>query len=103
MAFRRNCFVALVAGGIYASYYAIAVPTVINGSFEDVQISSPFVSSDPADIPGWTHSGSVGDGLLWAIGHTDSGGSVTVAGEGNQFVTLGGGFDVAGPRATSTT
>lgn len=61
---------------------------VTDGSFEAVQIGSPFLSSNPANIPGWTHSGALGDSLLWAIGYTDSGGSVTVAGDGNQFVTV---------------
>ncbi len=65
---------------------------VTNGSFEAVQIGFPYVSSNPADIPGWTHSGAVGDGMLWAIGYSDGGGSVTVAGEGKQFVTLGSGY-----------
>jgi hypothetical protein len=66
---------------------------VTNGSFEAVQIGPPFVSSNPADIPGWTRTGAAGDGSLWAIGYVDGGGSVTVAGAGNQFVTLGSGFD----------
>lgn len=65
---------------------------VVNGDFEDVQIGSPFISANPADIPGWTHSGTVGDALLWHVGYTDGGGNVTVAGNGLQFVTLGGGF-----------
>jgi hypothetical protein len=79
-----------------------AAPTIQNGDFENAQINSPFVSSNPADIPGWIHSGTVGDGLLWAIGYSDSGGSVTVAGHGNQFVTLGGGFHVAGSASWTT-
>ena len=53
--------------------------------------------------PGWTHSGNPGDGLLWAIGYSDGGGSVTTAGQGNQFVTLGGGFDAPGSADWSTT
>jgi hypothetical protein len=82
---------------------ASAAPVIVNGSFEAVQIGSPFVSSNPADIPGWTHSGSVGDGLLWAIGYADSNGSVTTAGAGNQFVTLGGGSTATGSADWSTT
>lgn len=82
---------------------ALADPVIVNGSFEAVQIGSPFVSSNPADIPGWTHSGSPGDGLLWAIGYSDGGGSVTTAGAGNQFVTLGGGFSTPGSADWSTT
>jgi hypothetical protein len=66
---------------------------VVNGSFEAVQIGAPFDSGNPADVPGWTHSGSGGDALLWAIGYVDGGGSVTVAGDGRQFVTLGSGFN----------
>jgi PEP-CTERM motif-containing protein len=80
-----------------------AAQNVTNGSFEAVQIGSPFVSTNPADIPGWTHTGTVGDGLLWAIGYTDGGGSVTVAGQGNQFVTLGGGYLTAGSATWATT
>ena len=71
---------------------AFGGPVIINGSFEAVQISSPYVSANPADIPGWTHNGTVGDGLLWAVGYADGNGSVTTAGSGNQFVTLGGGY-----------
>lgn len=76
---------------------------ITNGSFEAVQIGSPFVSSNPADIPGWTHNGTVGDGLLWAVGYADGSGSVTTAGNGNQFVTLGGGFFAPGSADWSTT
>jgi hypothetical protein len=61
------------------------------------------VSSNPADIPGWTHTGTVGDGLLWGIGYDDGGGTITVAGDGNQFVTLGGGFLTSGSATWSTT
>lgn len=103
MTFRRNCFLVLVAGGICAASSVSAAPTVINGSFEDVQIGAPFSTNNPADIPGWTHSGTVGDGLLWAIGYSDGGGSVTVAGDGKQFVTLGGGFFATGSATWSTT
>ncbi len=84
-------------------FAAFGSPIITNGSFEDVAIGSPFVSSNPADIPGWTHGGSPGDGLLWAIGYADGGGSVTTAGAGNQFVTLGGGFDAPGTADWSTT
>ena len=71
-----------------------AAPVVQNASFEDVQIGSPFLSSNPANIPGWTHGGVTGDALLWHTGYTDGGGSITVAGQGNQFVTMGGGGTV---------
>ena len=81
---------------------ALTAATITNGDFEAVQIGSPFDSSNAANIPGWTHTGTVGDALLWAIGYSDSGGSVTVAGSGKQFVTLGGGFNTVGSAAWST-
>jgi hypothetical protein len=91
---KLNARIALLAA-ISVSYavQASAVPTIQNGSFEDVQIASPFRSINPADIPGWTHSGPFGDALLWAIGYVDGGGNISVAGQGNQFVTLGNGFN----------
>ena len=90
-------------GRLLVSLAALAVfalsgwsaPIVQNSSFEAVQISSPFSSANPADIPNWTKSGALGDGLLWAIGYVDSGGSITVAGDGNQFVTMGGGSNAS--------
>ncbi len=90
-------FGAMVVGLSTLSVRYAQAQIVTNGSFEAVQINSPFFSTNPADIPGWTHTGDVGDGLLWAIGYADSDGSVTVAGDGNQFVTMGGGF---GPFGT---
>jgi Protein of unknown function (DUF642) len=80
----------------------LTAATITNGDFEAVQIGSPFDSSNPANIPGWTHTGTVGDALLWAIGYADGGGSVTVAGSGKQFVTLGGGFNTVGSAGWST-
>ena len=80
----------------------VAAATITNGDFEAVAIGSPFNSSNPLNIPGWTHTGTVGDALLWAIGYSDGGGSVTVAGSGRQFVTLGGGFNTAGSATWST-
>jgi hypothetical protein len=91
-----GCGTCLGIGLALATGAAHALPAVQNGSFEQVQIGSPFFTSDPADIPGWIHSGTVGDGLLWGIGYSDGGGSVTVAGQGNQFVTVGGGFLTSG-------
>lgn len=82
--------------------YASAAPFVPNNSFEDVQIGPPFFSRNPADIPGWTHTGSPGDALLWAIGYSDGGGNITTAGQGRQFVTLGGGFGNPGSATWST-
>jgi len=77
-----------------AAAFLVLIPqafaqTVTNGSFEAVQIGT--VSSNPADIPGWTKVGSTGDGLLWGVGYADGGGSITVAGDGRQFVTMGNG------------
>ncbi len=82
---------------------AASAQVVTNGSFETVQIGSPFLSRNAADIPGWVHSGSPGDALLWTVGYSDGGGSVTTAGQGNQFVTMGGGSGVAGSADWSTT
>lgn len=93
--------------GAFAATVLMFIPltaaTITNGDFEAVAIGSPFDTSNPADIPGWTHTGTVGDALLWAIGYSDSGGSVTVAGSGRQFVTLGGGFEAPGSATWSTT
>ena len=66
----------------------LAAQTITNGNFEAVAIGSPFDSANPANIPGWTHGGSVGDALIWAVGYSDSGGNISVAGSGQQFVTL---------------
>lgn len=68
---------------------ATLAQTVMNPSFEAKQIGT--FSSNPADIPGWTKVGSTGDGLLWAVGYVDGGGSITTAGDGRQFVTMGTG------------
>src|SRR4051794_39289137 len=68
-----------------------AAGIVLNGDFEAVQIGSPYHSSDPADVPNWTHAGSPGEGPLWGVGYADPFGSITAAGHGNQFVTMGGG------------
>ena len=95
--FAPALFLAVILAGLPA-----AAASITNGDFEDVQIGSPFVSTNPADIPGWTHSGAPGDGLLWAIGYSDGGGSVMVAGSGKQFVTMGGGFDMVGAASWST-
>jgi hypothetical protein len=81
--------------------------SITNGSFEAVQITSSgegvYV---PADIPGWTQTGSSGDGLLWNINYNiccngNSGVPNAHAGDGDQFVTLGGGFGVIGSEAWS--
>lgn len=76
---------------------------ISNGSFEAVQINTEF-SSNPADIPGWTHSGDQGDALLWHSGPQCCGGTgEAIAGDGNQFVTLGGGYGPFGSSGWSQT
>jgi hypothetical protein len=103
MAGKRTLDLLVGALGLAAISTGASGQSVSNGSFEDVPIGSPFVSPNPADIPGWTHTGTVGDGLLWAIGYNDGGGSVTVTGDGKQFVTLGGGYLTSGSAAWTTT
>jgi len=86
---------------------AVAGPVITNGSFEAVQITSSGEGLyNPADIPGWTQTGSMGDGLIWNIGFNvccnGNGGVPNAhAGDGNQFVTLGGGYGVIGSEAWS--
>ena len=95
----ESCTIIL-ASSLLISVSAHAAPVVAggNGGFEAVQIGSPYLSSNPADIPNWTHGGSVGDALLWNKNYADS--FPAHSGEGNQFVTMGGGFN--GPSATTT-
>jgi hypothetical protein len=96
-----SCRLLLPVGLAALALPGWSAPIVQNPSFEAVQIGSPFLSSNPADIPNWTHTGTVGDALLWAIGYSDTGGSITVAGAGRQFVTIGGGFESAGTGSWS--
>jgi hypothetical protein len=77
--------------------------SVPNGDFEAVRIGSPFDSSIATDIPCWTHSGTAGDALLWAVGYRDANGGAVTAGHGNQFVTLGGGSNATGSSSWSAT
>jgi hypothetical protein len=100
---RFSIAATMAAGLLLLPAAASASPILPNGSFEAVQIGSPFFSVSAADIPGWIHTGSPGDALLWAVGYADGNGSITTAGAGNQFVTLGGGFDGAGSAQWSTT
>jgi PEP-CTERM motif len=95
---------AFVALCLLSPVFASADPVITNGSFEAVQITTPF-STNPADIPGWTHTGDVGDALLWnATFPQCCGGTGTAkAGAGDQFVTMGGGFGVSGSSAWSQT
>jgi len=84
--FRRfvlACGVAVIASPAWSA------PVVQNPSFETNVLASPF-DGDATTVPNWVHGG-VGDGPHWAIGYSDVGGSITTAGQGNQFVTMGGG------------
>lgn len=90
---------------------AAANPVITNGSFEAVQISGDTCanlafgcSTNPADWPGWTHTGDVGDGLLWHQGFVCCGGTNSgKAADGTQWVTMGGGVGVGGTSAWSQT
>ena len=98
----RNSFVVLgmTAIGIACSS-ASAANLIVNGSFEDPVIGYPY---DSTAIPtGWTKGGSAGDASIWRIGYVDGGGNVTVAGEGFQFVTMGGGYQASGTTTWSQT
>lgn len=81
--------------------------SITNGSFEAVQITSSGEGVyNPADIPGWTHTGDDGDGFLWNINYNiccnGNGGVPNAhAGDGDQFVTMGGGFGAFGSSAWS--
>src|ERR1039457_5989762 len=88
--------VTIVVVSLLGTGAAFAGPIITNGSFEAVQIGSPFSSAPPADIPGWTHGGSPGEAVLWAGGDAAGNGSRTTAGAGNQCGTGGGGGDGAG-------
>jgi hypothetical protein len=80
---------------------------VLNGDFNAVTLSSPYYSTNPTDVPNWTHSGSPGTALLWAVGYADnpsdpSNNSITTAGGvSNQFVTMGGGYQATSPQFAS--
>ncbi|MBI1926658.1 PEP-CTERM sorting domain-containing protein [Candidatus Poribacteria bacterium] len=87
----RKCVVsAMLVAFLCVAGNANAI-VISNPSFEDVVIGSPFFSSNTANVPGWTRTGSAGDAALWRVGYSDGGGNITVAGDGNQFTTLGGG------------
>jgi outer membrane protein OmpA-like peptidoglycan-associated protein len=97
--------VLCLAGGVACAGQARLAtpgnPAIQNGDFEDVKIAAPFASTNPADVPGWTHTGG-GEGYLWRVGYSDGGGSITRAGSGSQFVTLGGGYGGPGSATWST-
>lgn len=81
---------------------ASAANLVVNGSFEnDVITSYPWYT---LSVPtGWVKGGSAGDASVWRIGYVDGGGTITVAGEGSQFVTMGGGYMASGTTTWSQT
>jgi hypothetical protein len=95
---------AVMVLSLLSAVLASADPVITNGSFEAIQITTPF-SSNPADIPGWTHTGDVGDALLWnaTFPQCCGGTNMAKAGDGNQFVTMGGGFGPFGSSAWSQT
>ncbi|HME10196.1 MAG TPA: DUF642 domain-containing protein, partial [Bryobacteraceae bacterium] len=76
---------------------------VVNGDFEDVDISPNFFTYDTTQLPGWTHGGSQGDGILAHVGYSDSEGKNTSAGHGSQFAMLGGGFNNSSTATLTTT
>ncbi|HEX5230358.1 MAG TPA: kelch repeat-containing protein [Bryobacteraceae bacterium] len=78
-----------------------ASPSVVNGDFEMPQLGDPPFSCHCA-VPGWTRTGAAGDQDLVAVGDTGSDFSVTSAGHGKQFFTLGGGSAAPGNAALST-
>jgi hypothetical protein len=94
---RRTLVFAVLVPCLLSPVLAVADPVITNGSFEAVQITSAH-SSNPADIPGWTHTGDVGDALLWNATFPQCCGGTNTAktGDGNQFVTMGGGFFASG-------
>jgi Protein of unknown function (DUF642)/PEP-CTERM motif len=88
----------LVFAGIFAmtAVSSWSAPVVQNPSFElNVLTMAMGFEGDATTVPNWTHTGA-GDGPHWAIGFADGGGSITTAGEGNQFVTMGGGGAMSG-------
>src|ERR1051326_3190585 len=97
LGFAPASILAVILAGV-----PLLAASISNGDFEEVQIGPPVFSTNRLAIPGWSHSGDVGDALLWAVGYADPFGSVTVAGSGQQFVTLGGGFDETGTGSWTT-
>lgn len=87
--------------------WAFASPVITNGSFEAVQITSSGEGLfNAADIPGWTQTGDEGDGFLWNVNFNiccngNAGVPNAHAGDGDQFVTMGGGFGAIGSSAWS--
>jgi len=95
---QRNLLAAL--GAVNVQIFEIGQ---LRPFLRSVQITTAY-SSNSADVPGWTHTGDAGDALSRKAGPQCCGGTGTAkAGAGNQFVTLGGGFDSAGSEAWSQT
>src|SRR5260370_7233785 len=68
---------------------ATGKPFIQNGDFEDVKIAAPFMSKNPADVPGWTHSqADPGDGLICRIGYAAGRATITQSGHVSHFFTL---------------
>jgi hypothetical protein len=95
-----SILVGLILQAIATS--AFAVP-ITNYSFELVAIGSPFKSANVTDVPGWTRTGAAGDAAIWRVGYVDGAGSITVAGDGQQFVTMGGGYGPTGATSWEQT
>jgi len=91
----------VIAGVLFQS--AIFGQSIRNGDFDDVAIGPAGFKTIPLDVPGWTHSGAIGDALLFWVGYHDGGGSILGAARGTQFATLGGGNSQAGSLSWSTT
>jgi hypothetical protein len=81
----------VITATLAAAGFAQAAPIISNPSFEQIVIGSPYYSLNVLDVPGWTRTGAAGDAALWRIGYVDGGGSIIAAGEGAQFITMGGG------------
>jgi hypothetical protein len=99
-AMNTRCLRTILLPLILASF--APAQTVVNGDFEDVNISPDFFTFDAAKVPGWTRSGDIGDGLIGRVGYSDSQGSVRFAGHGSQFAILGGGFQAPGTASWTT-
>ncbi len=88
--------IAFTAAFLLLSSGAARADYITNGGFEAVQITTEY-TTNPADVPGWTHTGPVGDALLLRAGPQCCGGTnKALAGEGDQFVSLGGGYTSLG-------
>jgi hypothetical protein len=105
----KYLFLAFVLAACAVSATAAAI--VPNPSFEQMQISCPPPSpfgqcvsvNDQSMIPGWTHTGTNGEGWLWQVGYSDEDGNITTAGDAQQFVTMGGGEFASGFASWTTT